>query len=404
MEQVLRKRYIQKVKPFVNTDVIKVLIGQRRVGKSVFMKQVIEQLLIGVPPENIVYIDKENRKFENINNYQQLEKYLVTVFKKSQNDHKKYLFIDEIQEIEGFEKVIRSYNTDECYDVYISGSNSSIISSELSTLLTGRYVEIEITPFSYQEFLLSRNAQSSADMLNKYMEIGGMPFLAKLDLDDKEAISNYHESLISTILLKDIVSRYAIRNVDFLNKLIHYIASHTGSLISAKRISDFLTGQKVGMTPTSVLEYLEHVKSAFLIHQVKREDLLGKKIFEINPKYYFNDIGIRNHLGGISEFALPQILEGMVYSHLKFNGYNIRVGKISNREIDFKVEKNNEIKYVQASYNIQNYDTAKREFNNLIDIPDNYEKIVVTMQNPKFETQYKGVKLIGLEEFLLTFE
>jgi len=370
-----RKKYADQVKPFIDKQIIKVFTGQRRVGKSYLMLQIADLIRLAHPKANIVYIDKENYTFDHIKNYHDLTKYLESIPKKQS---KTYLFIDEVQEIEGFEKAIRGLVKSSQYDIYLTGSNSQLLSSDLAGTLSGRYIEIRVHPLSFEEFLLFHRLEKNVDSLEKYMKYGGLPYLVNLHLTD-EQVFGYLKNVFDAVVLKDVISRFAIRNVNFLTRLIEYLANNLGSLVSAKKISDFLKSQNINLSPNTVLNYLSYISGSFFITKTQRIDIAGKKIFEIGEKYYFEDLGMRHVIINFKQVDINKILENLVYCRLVDTGYTVYVGQMGNTEIDFVGESGGKRIYVQVSYLISSDKVAKREFSNLLQIKDNYPKYVVSM-------------------------
>jgi len=391
-----RQYYLDLIEPFIDTDLIKVLVGQRRVGKSYILYQIIDKILANNKLANIIYINKEDNEFDNIKDHQNLIDYTESKIKKTQ---KNYLFIDEIQDIENYEKALRHLNSKKTCDIYCSGSNADLLSSEIATKLSGRYIEFPIYALSYKEFIKFNKFKANEESLLKYIRYGGLPYLLNLKLED-EIVYNYLRAVYNTIILKDVVSRYNIRNINFLNRLTYYLADNLGSLVSSKKINDFLKSQKTAATPNKVLDYISHLCSSFFIHEVKRFDVKGKKVFEVSEKYYFNDLGLRNVIKNYQSDDISQVLENLVYLHLVHFGYNVNVGQLENKEIDFVAEKSGKNIYIQVAYVINNKETKDREFNNLLAIEDNYEKIVVSMDK-LISGDYKGIKHMHIIDFLL---
>jgi len=390
-----RAYYLQKIEGFINTNLIKVIVGQRRVGKSFMLLQLMDSIQERFSA-NIIYINKENYDFRTITNHDSLIAY---VEKHRSKEDKNYLFIDEIQEIENFEIAIRHFALFDDFDIYCTGSNANLLSGELATLLSGRYVEINILPLTYSEFLDFNEVENSPESLKNYLLWGGLPFVKNLQKDDG-FIEEYLRNIRSTILLKDIVQRNQIRNVNFLENLISFLAQHTGSLISAKKISDYLKSQRVEMSPQLVLNYIDFLCQAFLINRVKRIDLKGKRTFEISEKFYFEDWGLMNSVVGFNQFDISKVLENVVYNHLKVNDYDIHIGQIQSKEIDFVATKGGQTLYIQVCYLLSNQEVIDREFGNLLEIKDNYPKYVVSMDEfaPK---NIQGVEHLHLREFLI---
>ncbi|PIR17332.1 MAG: ATPase [Deltaproteobacteria bacterium CG11_big_fil_rev_8_21_14_0_20_49_13] len=395
-EYIKRESYLKKIGPFINKDIIKVLVGERCVGKSYILYQIMDMILEEDKSANIIYINKELSDFDHITDHKSLLKFVEE--KTEASKKRNFLFIDEIQDIISFEKALRSLKASGKYDIYCTGSNANMLSSDLSTYLSGRYIEIEIHSLSYAEFLLFHKLEENEESLLSFIKYGGLPYLIHLELNDDVAY-DYLRNVKNTILFKDIISRFNIRNVAFLERLVEYIADNLGSLVSAKKISDFLKSQQTKISPSVVLDYLSHLRSAFFIHQVQRQDIKGKKIFEVNDKYFFEDLGLRNSIISYNQADIGKVLENLVFSHLKASGYNVRAGQLGKKEIDFIGEKDGERLYVQVAYLITD-ENREREFGNLLEIDDNYPKLVVSMDTLIGGSSYKGIKHVNLRHFL----
>ncbi len=398
MNKTYQKRpfYQDKITPFIRTDLIKVLIGQRRVGKSYILLQLMDAIKIKDKKANIIYINKEENEYDAIANHRDL---IVYAEKRAVAGVNNYLFVDEIQDIENFEKALRHLFAKKTFDLYCAGSNARLLSSEIATGLSGRYIEIPVHTLSYQEFLQFQGLPPNEESLLLYIRYGGLPFIVNLKLTD-EIVYGYLQSIYNTIILKDVVARFKIRNINFLNRLLEYLADNIGSLVSANRISDFLKSQKIRTTPNIVLNYLSFLTSSFIIREVKRANIRGKKIFEISEKYYWEDLGLRNSLVGYKSTEIGQILENLVFSHLSRLGFTVYVGQLGNKEIDFVAEKEGRKIYIQVAYLISDKAAKEREFGNLLAISDNYQKIVVSMDK-MIGGDYKGVKHRQIIDFLL---
>jgi predicted AAA+ superfamily ATPase len=394
---IFRKQYMDKIRPFIGKDIIKIITGQRRIGKSYMLKQLIEEIRRIRPQSNIIYIDKELEEFSGIRNTGDLHKYVMSHLVAGKDN---FLFIDEVQEIESFQRCIRSLlNKKEC-DIYCTGSNATMLSGELATLLAGRYIEFPIHGLSYPEFLEFNQITDSNENFSLYLTLGGMPYQYHLGLDP-EIVFEYLKSLYSTILLKDVVSRENIRNVSLLENLVAYLADNTGSLFSAQNISKYLKSQQISIPAQSVINYLKALTNAYFIHKVSRADIQGLKIFEIGEKCYFEDLGLRNSIRPFNYRGdIGKLMENAVYLHLLRNRYKVYVGKSGDKEIDFMAEKDGERIYVQVAYQLGDDATIKREFGNLADIPDNYPKYVVTMDEISSRNTYKGIRQVNLRPFL----
>ncbi len=303
-EYISRSKYIGKINPYINKDIIKVLIGQRRVGKSYMLFQIMDEITKQDKKANIIYISKELDEFDHIKDYKDL---IQEVNQKKTNKDKQYIFIDELQDIENFEKALRSLQAKKEFDIYCTGSNAKLLSGELATYLSGRYVEIKIYSLTFNEFLEFHTLENDNTSLIKYLKYGGLPYLINLKLQD-HIIYDYLKNIYAAILFKDVVKRFNVRNIYFLENLVKYIADNTGSLVSSKKISDFLKSQKIQISPQLVIDYLKYLESAFFIFKTTRADIAGKKIFEIGEKYYFEDLGLRHSIIGYKANDIGKIM------------------------------------------------------------------------------------------------
>ena len=393
-----RDHYLQQVLPFVGKNLIKVLTGQRRVGKSYLLFQLMQHIQQQEPSASIIYINKEDLRFDAIRNANDLNTYVTAHL---QNGRRNYIFIDEIQDIENFEKALRSLLLSSENDLYITGSNATMLSGELATYLSGRYIEFTVYSLSYPEFLRFHELTEETSHFELYLRFGGLPYLVNLPLADHAF--EYIKGVYSTIVYRDVVSRFNIRNTQFLEKLIQFLAEQIGSLFSAKRISDFLKSQRVNLAPNQIQQYVSYLASAFIIHEVGRYDLIGKRIFEIGNKYYFENTGIRNVITGYTAADRGKLLENVVYNHLVFCGYSVKVGTLQAFEIDFMGERRGEKIYVQVALSLVEQDTVAREFGNLLKIDDNYPKYVVSTDSFSGNT-YQGIIHLTIREFLMRFQ
>ena len=396
-EYITRQLYLDRIEPYIGKDIIKVVTGQRRVGKSYLLFQIMDVITASDPEAQIIYINKELYEFDFIDNYKTLLAYIKDKAKDKKN---RYIFIDEIQDIDHFEKALRSLSAEGGYDIYCTGSNAGLLSGELATYLSGRYIEIKVFCLSYVEFMDFHNLEDNSEAFLKYIKYGGLPYLINLKLEDDIAY-DYLKSVYNTILLKDVVKRHRIRNIAFLERLTMYLADNTGSLVSAKKISDFLKSQKTNISPNVVLNYLSHLESAFFIFKVLRSEIAGKKIFEIGEKYYFEDLGLRHTIIGYRQADIGRVLENLVFIHLKRSGYDITVGRVGVKEIDFACEKKGERLYVQVAYMITDQAVHDREFGNLLKIKDNFTKIVVSMDEMT-GGKFKGIRHLNIRDFLIS--
>jgi predicted AAA+ superfamily ATPase len=395
MQVYKRQIYLNRLKPFINKPLIKVLTGQRRVGKSFMLLQLIDLIREQFPQSTIIHIDKENIDFHFIKDFKDLNQYIKSKSSENQN----FVFIDEVQEIKDFQLSLRSLQSLGNYDIYCTGSNAYTLSGDLATMLSGRYIEVRIHSFSFIEFREFFGFSNTLETLNFYLKYGGLPFLKHLPFEDK-IIFDYLKNVYNTIFFKDIVSRNQLKNVAFLIDLTRFIAETTGSLFSARKISQYLKSQQIKATPEVIINYLAYLENAFFIHRVKRSDIEGKKHFEIGEKIYFEDLGLRHSIAGYRSADIGKIMENAVFLHLKINDFNVTVGNSNNKEIDFIAEKNNEKTYIQVAYLLQDEKTIAREFDNLLSINDNFRKIVVTMDNLFSGASYKGIEHKHLLDFL----
>ncbi|SHE81453.1 hypothetical protein SAMN05444405_103100 [Bacteroides luti] len=398
--KTIKKRdgYIARIIPFMRKPLIKVLTGQRRVGKSYLLFQLMEQVQNEDPDAHIIYINREDMEFDFMRTAADLNNYILANRKEGARN---YIFIDEIQDISEFEKALRSLLLDESNDIYITGSNARLLSGELATYLSGRYVEFKVYSLAYSEFLQFHELENNAASYDLYTRYGGLPYLINLELND-DVVNEYLKSIYSTIVFRDVVSRYNLRNTVFLERLIQFLSENIGSLFSAKNISDYLKSQHTQISVNQIQNYVEYLTNAFLIHRVGRYDLIGKRFFEIGEKYYFENMGIRNVIIGYRLQDRAKILENIVYNHLLYRGYAIKVGMSASSEIDFVCEKGAEKLYVQATLKLDSETTIEREFGNLLKVQDNYPKIVVSEDEFRGNS-YEGIKHVFIRDFLLDY-
>lgn len=397
MNIINRPDYTDKVLRLFGKGLIIALTGQRRVGKSFIMKQVIN-LLSSDDNNNIIYVDKEDEQFSSISTHTELTQYVEAHLL---TDKTNYLFIDEVQNIKEFELTLRSLHSHEACEIVITGSNAKMLSSELSTYLSGRCVENYIQSLDYAEFLEFHQLPDNDQSLISYLTYGGMPQLYRIGLQEKDLVNDYLQNVYNTIILKDIVEREDIRNVPLLKNLVRFVSDNVGKPISATSIVKYLKSQRVDSSIKVIINYLDYLCNAFIIHRVNRYDIHGKRLFEVNDKYYFEDIGIRNSLvhGGLAQ-SMEKVIENAVYLHLIRLGYKVTVGYLQRAEIDFVAIKGDQTIYVQATYLLSNEETVTREFGNLALIKDNFPKYVVSMDNLYSGTNYQGIQHLHLRDFL----
>lgn len=397
---IQRGIYLEKIAPFIGKPVIKVITGIRRCGKSTFLKMLAGSLKDkGIDERNILLINKDSLEFDFIADYKDLSDYVSKKFKSVKGG--KYLFLDEVQEIAGWEKAVAGFLADAVADVYITGSNSRMLSSELATLITGRYILFTMYPLSFSEFLLFRKTAAKSDHEREFgvfMKYGGFPGIHHMEYQD-EVVEQYISSLYSTILLKDVVARNAIRDISLLERVAGFAADNCGNITSAKNISDFLKSQGRKGAVDTVSDYLGMLHSAYMFLKVNRFDIKGKRILEIHEKYYAGDIGLKNVILGYRKNDISGHLENIVFLELLSRGYKVQVGKLNELEIDFIASRNDERLYVQVAYLLHDEKTISREFGALEKIRDNYPKLVLSMD--KFlDPSRNGIGWKNLVEFL----
>lgn len=397
MKIIPRQQYIDKIERYLGKDTIIILTGQRRVGKS-FVLRLFKNNVSEKPGNNIIYINKEKKEFDDIKNHLDLNAYID-----EHRDGKKmnYVLIDEIQDIEEFEKSVRSYYEEPDIELVITGSNSRMLSSDLSSKIGGRYKEIYVQALSYAEFLVFHNLTDCDESLTKYIQLGGLPGLVRYGLDAQDA-REYQTDVINTVLLKDVIMRNQIRNVPFLENLVRFLADNTGKIISANSITKYMKSQGEKITTTAITNYAKFLCDAYMLHKVNRYDIHGKRLFESNDKFYFEDNGIRNSLaGGTREGDIEKVIENIIYNHLIRLGYDVTVGQLQAGEIDFVCTKpDGQRAYIQASYIIADETTYAREFGNLHAIKDNYPKYVISLTPFVSKADDNGVTHLHLRKFL----
>ena len=397
MNAILRQSYLDKIEHHLGKDTIIILTGQRRIGKSCILR-LFRDKVSKEAGANVIFIDKEKYEFDDIKTYRDLNAYIDERRNKAM---KNYILVDEIQDIEEFEKSVRSYYEEPDVEIVVTGSNSKMLSRDLSTLIGGRYKEIYIQALSYEEFMLFHQLSDSDDTLAKYIQFGGLPGLVKMGLDEQDA-REYQLDVYHTVLLKDVIMRNQIRNVPFLENLVRFLADNTGKIISANSIAKYMKSQGDRITSTVIISYTKFLCEAYLIHKVNRYDIHGKKLFESNDKFYFEDNGLRNTLaGGSREGDIEKVIENIIYNHLVRLGYEVTVGQLQAGEIDFVCKKpEGQRVYVQASYIISDEATREREFGNLRAIKDNYPKYVISMTPLVGRQDSNGITHIHLRRFL----
>ena len=398
---VKREFFNKKIEPFIGKDVIKVLTGLRRSGKSFFLNQIRETMAQkGIPVKNIIAYNFEDMKYSHLLQAEALHSDVTEQIKDLKG--KVYLFFDEIQEVENWERCINSLNSAYDTDIFITGSNAKLLSGDLATLIAGRYVEIRIYPFSFNEFsemyeVINPDETDVQKVFRDYVIFGGMPFLSNLELDRSSSFQ-YLNDVFNSVILKDVVKRNNIRDVDMLERVIRYVLSNVGNTFSATSISRFLKSERRKVAPETILNYIKVCEEAFLFHRVLREDVVGKRILQVSEKYYATDHGLREAVCGNNEKDINLILENIVFMEMLRRGYKINIGRIGNEEIDFVCRKGNEKVYIQVAYILSTEKTIKREFGVLKKVPDNFAKFVVSTD--MFDLSRDGIKHLNIVDFL----
>ena len=398
---IKRELYMKRIRPFIGSDLIKVMTGIRRCGKSVMLELIKQELIeSGVNPIQFISINFEDLSYSHLQTAKSLHDEITNRAKDI--DGKVYLFFDEIQEVKDWEKCINSFRVSLDCDIYITGSNAKLLSGELATYLGGRYVEFVIYPFSFGEFIeLYRPINPDVSIqqcFQKYLITGGMPYLANIRYAD-EPSKQYLHDLFNSVQLKDIVKRNKIRDVDLLERIIAYVIANVGTTFSARSLTKFLKSEQRTVAPETILNYIKYCCDAYLFYQVKRVDLQGKQILSTNKKYYIADHGIREAIFGGNMRDINLVLENIVYLELLRRGYKVTVGKTGEKEIDFVCDKRGDKLYVQVTYLLASEDTIKREFGAYDTIRDNFPKYVVSLD--EFDMSRNGIKHQNIRDFLL---
>ena len=396
-----RDLYLNQLIQFKDKKLIKVITGLRRSGKSTLLSLFENHLITsGVDRNNIIRMNFESFEFDEITNYKELHTYINERILDPNKRH--YILLDEVQQVFSWERVINSFLVDANVDIFITGSNAYLLSSELSTLLSGRYVEIKMQPLSfkeYLEFLDSDKEMSLPEKFNQYLEYGGLPTIVEL-LDNPDTIGPFLEGIYNTVLMKDVIERNGVRDAALLESILKFIAANIGSIVSTKKISDYLTSSGRKTTSDTIDNYLKMLENAFIIYKANRYDLKGKMFLKTLEKYYIVDIGIRNRLIGLRNTDYGHVLENIVYLELLRRGYEVTIGKIGSLEVDFVASKPNEKIYYQVSATIMDEKTRERELRPLESISDNYPKYILTMDQTVFN-DYSGIRVKNIIDFLL---
>lgn len=391
---IRREYYLNKVRQVLNKPLIKVLLGMRRVGKSTLLKQIMEELVEnGIPESQMIFMNFELLQFEPFKDYQSLNEYLRKLMT---SNMKYYIFLDEVQEVQGFEKIVNSLNAEGTAEVFITGSNSKLLSGELATYMTGRTYSIEVFPLSFNEIQAANMKEDREVLFVDYIKNGGMP--ARFDFESIDSAKNYLSDMYRSILLKDIVSRYSIRDVDLLERFLIYVLHNISQIFSANTITKFLKSEGRKLSKETIYNYIDACRNAYLIHSIPRYNIKGKELLRTNEKYFINDLGIRG-LYFNNEEDIGQSLENIVLLDLLRRNKKVYVGKIDEYEVDFVVVDGSEIEYIQVTYLLAAESTIEREFSALERINDNYPKTVLSMD--RIDRSRNGIRHKNIIEFLL---
>lgn len=395
---IKRKFYLEKIVKLIDTEDIKVITGVRRCGKTVLLKQIIDELENrGIASENIIYMSFESSKYKNIRNDNDLDEF---IFSKTNNlNGKIYLLFDEIQKVKNWEVSLNSYRVDLECDIYITGSNSQLLSGELATLISGRYISINMLPFSFKELIQYYDEMheniDEIKLFEQYLSYGGFPGLLNYENEEKE---KYLYDLYSTIVLNDILYKNKVKDLDLLERLMEFMISNIGQLFSANSISKYIKNENRKTTPHTIINYMDYARNAFIFYQIKRENIKQKRKLLISDKYYLVDSGFYFIFNGSTQRNWGQLLENIVFLELIRQGYSITIGKIQDLEVDFVCRKANQIKYIQVSQSILDENTRKREFKSLEKISDSYPKCVISMDS--FDFSANGIIHLNIIDFL----
>lgn len=385
---ILRKEYLNRISEYLGNRLVKVLVGQRRAGKSYLLRQIISKLInSGVDPHNILYINKEFTEFDFLVSYTDLDNLLKEYRLALKPVGKTYLFIDEIQDIKDWERFVNSLsqNFREEYEIFISGSNSELLSGELATLLSGRFLEFHILPFSYLEYNVAKQLNDSRSSYIEYLQSGGLPELIHLPNDETK--QHYVSAVKDTVLLKDLILRYKIKDAKLLEDLFAFLVNNASNLISISSIVNYFASKNRKTNYETVSNYIGYMVGTFLIHKAERYHIKGKEILSGNCKYYINDLAFKNYLYPGFEYGQGYKLENAVYLQLLFSGYTVYAGALRNKEIDFVAHKGKRTIYLQVAYQLTEQQTIQREYSALESISDNYEKYVVSMDEFQLESK-----------------
>lgn len=397
---VNRELYMNKLLAYKDTEFIKVITGIRRCGKSSLLKLFMEKILEDKKNANVIYMNFESFEFDDIKDYKDMYK---NISEKINKKGKNYILLDEVQRVEKWEKAVNALMVDFDSDIYITGSNAYLLSSELSTYLSGRYIEIKVLPLSFKEYVNFTSLEDKKTLEDKFIEyvkLGGMPGIITIK-NEENLYENAIKGIYNTVFMKDVIEKNKVVDANLLEKILKFLMSNVGSLISAKKIADFLTSQGDKITHNTVLNYMKMLENAYIIYKVPRYDIKGKEILKTLEKYYIVDTGVRNIMLGFRNSDFGHVIENIVYFELIRRGYDVAIGKNDTSEIDFVVTNSNDKKYYQVTYTMLDEDVKKREITPLKNIKDNYEKIILTMDRLYSNTTEDGIKIKYLIDFLL---
>ncbi|MDO5100416.1 MAG: ATP-binding protein [Eubacteriales bacterium] len=397
-EYIERPKYLKQIEKFINKPVIKILTGMRRVGKSTILMMIKDEMLKDIPAEKKIYMNFESLEYLQVNNALQLTEHIAERVRRSSG--KTYYFFDEIQLVTGWEKVINGLRVDQDCDIYITGSNSNLLSGDLATLLAGRYVSFEIQPFTFSEFLeiFVTEKLSKEELFERFLCLGGMPFLKYFHLEENSSYK-YLQDVYHTVMVKDVLNYNKIRDVDIFNRILLYVIQNVGTTFSASSIKKYLKSESREVSVDTILNYLEYCCRAFILKKVPRFDTVGKRKLKVEEKYYLTDHGFRQANGYSNTKDIERTLENIIYIELISRGYQVEIGKVMDREIDFIATKDKRRLYFQVSYLMETEETRKREFGVYNHIRDHYPKFVLSMDHIDFSQD--GIIHMNVIDFLL---
>lgn len=387
-----REEYLEKIDHFTGNRLVKVLVGQRRTGKSYLLRQLIRRLIkSGVPPHNTFYINKEFVDYDFLSNYKELALLIEAYKTEMKPQGKVYLFIDEIQTIEGWERLVDSYSQDfvDAYELFISGSNSQMLSGELASVLSGRYVSFQVFPFGFSEFCQYKQIEESKQSYLDYLQTGAMPEL--FHLTEPETKRHYVSAIKDTVLLRDIIQRYNIKDAKLLEDIFAYLVNNASNLVSVNNIVNYFKSKNRKTNYETVANYIQYIEHTFLIHRAERYNIKGKEIISGTSKFYINDLAFKNYLYSGFGYGIGYMLENAIYLQLRQAGYEVFVGSLRNGEIDFVAKKNDRVVYIQVAYLLTDEETIQREFAAYNAIRDHYEKYVISLDDLTFPSN-NGIK------------